>query len=81
MAVQYGKLCSLILEEHFGEVVTKVSNELHWGPRTLSLLTSSTGLPLLKVSKRLKTLDLVTTRITVIGFHYIDKKYLLITII
>lgn len=50
MAIQFGKLCCVILREHFGEVVQKVSNELQWGPSTLHLLVSATGLPVKTVS-------------------------------
>lgn len=50
MAVHQGKFCSLLIRDHFGEVVEKVSNTLHWGPRTLSLIVSSSQLPTPKVS-------------------------------
>ncbi|KAG8328505.1 hypothetical protein J6590_001178 [Homalodisca vitripennis] len=49
MASQQCKLCSLIIREHFGEVVEKVSNALHWGPQTLGLIVSSSKLPASKI--------------------------------
>lgn len=56
MAIQFGKLCTAILREHFGEVVQKVSAELQWGPRTLHLIVSATGLPIKTVKKALSVL-------------------------
>lgn len=51
MSVQFGKVCSLILYEHFGEIVQKVGTDLFkWGPKPLGLIESSTKLPLDKVS-------------------------------
>lgn len=50
MALHQGKFCSLLIRDHFGEVVEKVSNALHWGPRTLSLIVSSAQLPTPKAS-------------------------------
>uniref|UniRef100_A0A1B6HFR0 DNA-directed RNA polymerase III subunit RPC3 n=1 Tax=Homalodisca liturata TaxID=320908 RepID=A0A1B6HFR0_9HEMI len=56
MASQQCKLCSLIIREHFGEVVEKVSNALHWGPQTLGLIVSSSKLPSSKVKQALSVL-------------------------
>lgn len=50
MALHQGKFCSLLIRDYFGEVVEKVSNALHWGPRTLSLIVSSAQLPTPKAS-------------------------------
>ncbi|XP_041333135.1 DNA-directed RNA polymerase III subunit RPC3-like, partial [Pyrgilauda ruficollis] len=39
------RLCSLLLQEHFGEIVEKVGNSLlRTGPRPLRLLVGDTGL-------------------------------------
>lgn len=39
------RLCSLLLREHFGEIVEKVGNSLlRTGPRPLRLLGGDTGL-------------------------------------
>ncbi|XP_054265202.1 DNA-directed RNA polymerase III subunit RPC3 [Macrosteles quadrilineatus] len=56
MASEQGRLCSLLIREHFGEVVEKVSNTLHWGPKTLPLIVSSSQLPLSKVKQALAVL-------------------------
>ncbi|KAL1139356.1 hypothetical protein AAG570_006340 [Ranatra chinensis] len=45
MSLKYERLCSLLISEHFGSTVQKIHSELQWGPRTLSLLISATGLP------------------------------------
>lgn len=46
MSIQYGKLCSLILVQHFGETVQKVGDCLLTAiqSRTLSMIIKSTGL-------------------------------------
>ncbi|NXY25165.1 RPC3 polymerase, partial [Atrichornis clamosus] len=48
------RLCSLLLQEHFGEIVEKVGNSLlRTGPRPLRLLVGDTGLLLDQVKKAL----------------------------
>jgi DNA-directed RNA polymerase III subunit RPC3 len=48
--VQFGKLCSLILLEHFGEIVQTVGNDLYkCQSKPLRLIVASTKLPLQKV--------------------------------
>uniref|UniRef100_A0A8C3V0P0 DNA-directed RNA polymerase III subunit RPC3 n=1 Tax=Catharus ustulatus TaxID=91951 RepID=A0A8C3V0P0_CATUS len=48
------RLCSLLLREHFGEIVEKVGNSLlRTGPRPLRLLVGDTGLLLDQVKKAL----------------------------
>ncbi|KAE8750255.1 hypothetical protein FOCC_FOCC003063 [Frankliniella occidentalis] len=54
MSVLLGKVCSLILEEHFGEIVSKVGTDLfQWGPKPLALVASSTKLSIDKVKQSL----------------------------
>lgn len=54
MSVQLGKVCSLILFEHFGEIVEKVGTDLfRWGPKPFGLIASSTKLPIEKVRQSL----------------------------
>lgn len=51
MSIQLGDLCSLILNEHFGETVEKVGRDLfRGGQKPLKLICSSTGLGLNDVS-------------------------------
>lgn len=51
MSVQFGKLCSLILLEHFGEIVQKVGSDLFkCQGKPLHLIARSTKLPLQKVT-------------------------------
>jgi hypothetical protein len=51
MSVQFGKLCSLILLEHFGEIVQKVGSDLFkCQGKPLHLIVRSTKLPLPKVT-------------------------------
>lgn len=51
MSVQFSKVCSLILLEHFGEIVEKVGSDLfQWGPKPLGLIAASTKLSVDKVS-------------------------------
>jgi hypothetical protein len=74
MSTQFGKLCSLVLLEHFGEIVQKVGNDLYkCQPKALRLIAGSTKLPLKKV---LNTADqLVTTlQSNIPTFTYIDTK-------
>lgn len=48
------RLCSLLLQEHFGEIVEKVGNSLlRTGPRPLRLLVGDTGLLMDQVKKAL----------------------------
>ncbi|NXQ58404.1 RPC3 polymerase, partial [Anthoscopus minutus] len=48
------RLCSLLLQEHFGEIVEKVGNSLlRTGPRPLRLLVGDTGLLVDQVKKAL----------------------------
>ncbi|NEU36319.1 hypothetical protein GN156_37370, partial [bacterium LRH843] len=56
MALSYCKLCSLLLTEHFGEVIGKVADDLQWGPKLLPNIVSSTGLNTAKVKKALAIL-------------------------
>ncbi|RZF32383.1 hypothetical protein LSTR_LSTR001847 [Laodelphax striatellus] len=56
MALSYCKLCSLLLTEHFGEVIGKVAEDLQWGPKLLPNIVSSTGLSTAKVKKALAIL-------------------------
>ncbi|XP_034239902.1 DNA-directed RNA polymerase III subunit RPC3 [Thrips palmi] len=54
MSVQFSKVCSLILLEHFGEIVEKVGTDLfQWGPKPLTLIASSTKLSIDKVKQSL----------------------------
>lgn len=51
MSVQFGKLCSLILLEHFGEIVQKVGSDLFkCQGKPLHLIARSIKLPLRKVT-------------------------------
>lgn len=58
MSVQYGKLCSVILQQHFGETVQKVGDCLLSAiqSRTLSMIIKSTGLTKTEVSHALAIL-------------------------
>lgn len=57
---QLGQLCSLILREHFGEIVCKIGTQLFkFGPQTLPKLLIKTQLSIEHVSKlyfQIKTL-------------------------
>lgn len=58
MSTQYGKLISLILLEHFGEVVEKVALFLYKsGSCPLALIAKSTELPVSKVGRLKKVLN------------------------
>lgn len=49
MSLKQGNLCSLLILDHFGEIPKKVHDELQWGPRTMRLIVSNTGLPIAAV--------------------------------
>lgn len=51
MSLEHGKLCYLLLTEHFGEVVGKVAENLQWGPKPLSYIISSSKISSAKVSE------------------------------
>ncbi|CAH1408279.1 unnamed protein product [Nezara viridula] len=51
MSVRQGNLSSLLILEHFGEPHRKIHDELLWGPRTLKLIISNTGVPITIVKK------------------------------
>lgn len=58
MSIQYGKLCSVILLQHFGETVQKVGECLFTAiqSRTLSMIIKSTGLTKAEVTHALAVL-------------------------
>ncbi|XP_066909052.1 DNA-directed RNA polymerase III subunit RPC3 [Halyomorpha halys] len=51
MSIKQSKLSSLLILEHFGESPRKIHDELLWGPRTLKLIISNTGIPITNVKK------------------------------
>ncbi|XP_049835779.1 DNA-directed RNA polymerase III subunit RPC3-like isoform X1 [Schistocerca gregaria] len=57
MSAKYGKLCCLLLLEHFGEIVEKVACDLmKWGTKPLRLIVATTRLPPPKVKQALRIL-------------------------
>ncbi|NXJ71864.1 RPC3 polymerase, partial [Rostratula benghalensis] len=66
------KLCSLLLQEHFGEIVEKIGTYLiRTGPQTLRMIINETGLVLDQVKKALCVLiqhNLVTYQLQKRGF-------------
>ncbi|PNF18354.1 DNA-directed RNA polymerase III subunit RPC3 [Cryptotermes secundus] len=55
MSLQFEKLCSLILLEHFGEIIQKVGNDLYkCQSKPLNLIVGSTKLPFQKVKQALR---------------------------
>nr|CAD7257047.1 unnamed protein product [Timema shepardi] len=57
MSVQFGKLCSLILLEHFGDIVQKVGYDLFkWGSKPFNLIVNTTGLPISQVKQAIRIL-------------------------
>ncbi|KAJ9586990.1 hypothetical protein L9F63_019408 [Diploptera punctata] len=57
MSLQFEKLCSLILLEHFGEIVQKVGTDLYkFQSKPLQLIVASTKLPISKVKQALRVL-------------------------
>lgn len=54
MSLQFGKLISSLLLEHYGEAAQRVGGDLfRWGTKTLREIVSGTGLPIEKVKETL----------------------------
>lgn len=57
MSLQYGKLCSLVLSEFFGETVEKVARDLYRaGQKPLKLILASTNLSREEVNRAVRAI-------------------------
>ncbi|XP_012279984.1 DNA-directed RNA polymerase III subunit RPC3 isoform X2 [Orussus abietinus] len=77
MSSMSGKLCSVLLLEHFGQIVQTVGNDLfEHGTKPLSFIRSTTGLPLSKVKEAL----CVLIKYGIVEFEQLEKsvKYSLV---
>jgi DNA-directed RNA polymerase III subunit RPC3 len=72
MSVQFGKLCSLILLEHFGEIVEKVGSDLFkCQGKPLQSIARSTQLPLQKVTNPNTALSILVSSSVARRYLYI----------